>query len=50
VRARISCRSCGAVQELDEYPILLCDACEGADVEILTGEEFLVTALDLEKV
>jgi hydrogenase nickel incorporation protein HypA/HybF len=50
VRARISCRTCGAVQELDEYPILLCTTCEGADVEILAGEEFLVTALELVQV
>ncbi|HTC68088.1 MAG TPA: hydrogenase maturation nickel metallochaperone HypA [Acidothermaceae bacterium] len=50
VRARIRCRTCGAVHELDEYPILLCTTCEGADVEILAGEEFLVTALDLVQV
>jgi hydrogenase nickel incorporation protein HypA/HybF len=49
VRARISCRTCGQVAELDDYPILLCAACEGADVEVLAGEEFLVTSLDLVK-
>jgi hydrogenase nickel incorporation protein HypA/HybF len=49
VRARVRCRSCGTVHEFEEYPILLCMACDGADVEVLAGEEFLVTSLDLAK-
>jgi hydrogenase nickel incorporation protein HypA/HybF len=47
VRARISCRSCGLVEDMGDYPLLLCSACDGADVDVLAGEEFLVTALDL---
>lgn len=50
VRARIKCRGCGSVHEIGDYPILLCTICDGADVEILAGEEFDVTALDLAEV
>jgi hydrogenase nickel incorporation protein HypA/HybF len=49
VRARISCRTCGQVSEFDDFPILLCTACDSADVEVLAGEEFLMTSLDLVK-
>ncbi len=47
VPARIECRTCGTTTELDELPLLLCSACRGVDVEVVTGEEFLITALDL---
>jgi hydrogenase nickel incorporation protein HypA/HybF len=50
VRARIRCRSCGSAEDLGDYPLLLCTACDGADVDVLAGEEFLVTSLDLAKV
>jgi hydrogenase nickel incorporation protein HypA/HybF len=50
VQARIRCRGCGGVAELGDYPILLCGACDSADVEVVAGEEFLVTSLDLAKV
>jgi hydrogenase nickel incorporation protein HypA/HybF len=50
VPARIRCRSCGNAEELGDYPVMLCSACDGADVDVLAGEEFLVTSLDLAKV
>jgi hydrogenase nickel incorporation protein HypA/HybF len=50
VRARIRCRSCDSVHEIGEYPILLCTTCDSADVQVLAGEEFLITSLDLAEV
>ena len=50
VQTQIRCRTCGEVTEFDDYPVLLCAACEGTDVEVLAGEEFLLTSLDLVKV
>jgi hydrogenase nickel incorporation protein HypA/HybF len=49
VPVRIECHGCGEVTEIGEYPILLCGKCEGADVEVIAGEEFLLTALELAK-
>jgi hydrogenase nickel incorporation protein HypA/HybF len=50
VRARICCRTCGQTHDVGDYPLLLCHGCDGADVEVLAGEEFLVTSLDLAQV
>ncbi len=47
VPASIRCESCGAVTVLDE-PVLLCSTCASPSVVIETGEEFLVTSLDLQ--
>jgi hydrogenase nickel incorporation protein HypA/HybF len=47
VRARIRCRTCGNSDDLGDYPIMLCGACDGADIDVLAGEEFVVTSLDL---
>lgn len=46
VPAAIRCRACDHIRVLDA-PILACDACGGGDVEIVSGEEFLITSLDL---
>ncbi|MEO6702378.1 MAG: hydrogenase maturation nickel metallochaperone HypA [Jatrophihabitantaceae bacterium] len=45
----INCRDCGANTTVEGYPILLCQACESASVAITTGEEFLLTSLELAK-
>ena len=50
VPARVTCRGCGATDEIGDFPILLCPRCDGADVEVVAGEEFLVTELELAKV
>ena len=49
VPATITCRSCGQTMELGAYPILLCLQCDGTDVDVVTGEEFLVTSLEIVK-
>jgi hydrogenase nickel incorporation protein HypA/HybF len=50
VPARINCQVCGVTQEVGYYPLLLCAACDSADVTVVTGEEFLITSLDLAEV
>src|SRR2546421_9910356 len=42
------CRGCGAHSELGEFP-LRCSACGALDLELLSGEELLVDALELEE-
>lgn len=46
VPAVISCAGCGAETTLD-IPLMICAACEGDDVTLMSGEEFQVVALDL---
>jgi hydrogenase nickel incorporation protein HypA/HybF len=50
VPVRIECHGCGQATEIGDFPILLCARCDSADVEVIAGEEFLVTALELAKV
>ncbi len=47
VPAVIACRTCGAETTLDD-PILLCRNCDGADVRLITGEEFLIESIDVD--
>ena len=47
VPARIQCRSCGRVTDVGELPVFACGGCGGVDVEIASGEEFLVTSMEL---
>jgi hydrogenase nickel incorporation protein HypA/HybF len=46
VPARMRCNTCDVVTELS-VPVLRCLRCEGTDTELLTGEELLVTAIDV---
>ncbi len=46
VPAVVECLDCGAHTTLD-FPILLCGACDGFDVRLLSGEELLVVSIDL---
>jgi hydrogenase nickel incorporation protein HypA/HybF len=47
VPALISCATCGRTSEVGDYPLFVCSGCDGVDVSVLAGEEFLITALDL---
>ena len=42
------CRDCGAHSAFDGFP-LVCGSCSSWDVEVLSGEELLVDALELEE-
>ena len=42
----VRCRSCGIETALD-VPILLCGACDGADVELVSGEEFEIESIEV---
>jgi hydrogenase nickel incorporation protein HypA/HybF len=46
IPAAIRCRSCAATTTISQ-PIMICGSCAGTDVEIVAGEEFLITTLDL---
>jgi hydrogenase nickel incorporation protein HypA/HybF len=49
VPARIRCRSCAHAADVGDLPAFAfaCAACGGIDVEIVAGEEFLITSLEL---
>jgi len=48
VPARIKCRACEHVTEVGAVPVFACGACGGFDAEVVSGEEFLITSLELE--
>ncbi|MDQ6746283.1 MAG: hydrogenase maturation nickel metallochaperone HypA [Actinomycetota bacterium] len=48
VPARGVCRVCGTETTMAQFP-LQCSSCGGLDLELLTGEELLVDALQLEE-
>jgi len=41
------CRSCTADTTVSEVLVLLCGSCGSPDLELLTGEEFMITTLDI---
>jgi len=45
----VHCGGCGEESSLD-LPLMICPACEGDDVTLLSGEEFQVASLDLSEV
>ncbi|MEP6648963.1 MAG: hydrogenase maturation nickel metallochaperone HypA [Lapillicoccus sp.] len=47
VPGTLSCRSCGATTVLADRFLIACEDCGGADVEVVHGEELVVTTLDL---
>lgn len=47
VTAEVRCRSCSRDSTITSRWSLLCAHCESADVEVLCGDEFLVTSLDV---
>ena len=48
VPAVVQCRGCRASTTLD-LPILVCGSCGGTDVELVSGEEFLIASIDRAK-
>ncbi len=47
VSAEVVCRCCGHRGLIESQWSLLCPGCQSADVEVLRGNEFLVTSLDV---
>ena len=43
----VECRSCG-VSTKPEYPFVVCAACASGDVNIISGEEFRIKAMEVE--
>jgi hydrogenase nickel incorporation protein HypA/HybF len=48
VDARVRCNGCDDEWTLDD-PIFRCSSCEASDVEVITGNEFLVESIDVEE-
>ena len=49
VPAKIRCTGCGRAQLLEE-PMLMCLSCPGQAVDLIEGDEFLITSIDLAEV
>lgn len=47
VPAEVVCRSCTRHSEIESRWSVCCPHCESADVEVVRGNEFLVTSLDV---
>lgn len=48
VPVELSCRACGETTRIEHALVLVCAACGGGDIQVLRGEEMLVTSIDLE--
>lgn len=44
----LDCRGCGARTEVAHALVLTCSGCGGGDIALHTGEEFMVTSIDLQ--
>jgi hydrogenase nickel incorporation protein HypA/HybF len=47
VTTEVNCRCCGRQSTITSRFSLLCPRCDSADVQVLRGDEFLVTSLDV---
>jgi hydrogenase nickel incorporation protein HypA/HybF len=47
VTAEVKCRACGRQSEITSAWSIWCPHCESCEVEVLRGNEFLVTSLDV---
>lgn len=47
VPAAVQCRACGQRSEIESRWSVACPQCTSADVEVVAGEEFLVTSIDV---
>jgi hydrogenase nickel incorporation protein HypA/HybF len=49
VPARLRCRACDTTADVGDLPVFICASCGATDTEIVAGEEFLITSLDLDQ-
>ena len=49
IPAKIRCTGCGHEQVLDAFT-MVCESCTGQAVDLVEGDEFLITSLDLAEV
>lgn len=47
VPVTLRCLNCGCATTLTDELLLICTQCDGADVKVTTGEEFMLTSLEL---
>src|ERR1700739_4779686 len=47
ITAEVRCRACGRQSEITSAWSIWCPQCDSPDVEVLHGNEFLVTSLDV---
>jgi hydrogenase nickel incorporation protein HypA/HybF len=47
IPARLRCLACGSEADVGDTPAFSCTRCGGCDTEVIAGEEFLITSLDL---
>lgn len=47
VPASIVCKTCAATGVLGDLPLFVCSACGGVDLDVVSGDEFMITAIDL---
>ncbi|HYO01941.1 MAG TPA: hydrogenase maturation nickel metallochaperone HypA [Mycobacterium sp.] len=47
IAAAVSCRSCGAETEIESRFSVACPGCGSADVDVIRGEEFMVTSIEV---
>ncbi len=47
VPVTLRCLNCGSTTTLTDELLLLCTRCDGADVSVTTGEELMLTSLEL---
>jgi len=48
IPAVLRCRVCGAQTTLTDLPLFECEACGSVDVEVVSGEEFMVRSIVLD--
>ncbi|MGD9960696.1 hydrogenase maturation nickel metallochaperone HypA [Nocardioides sp.] len=47
VPVRLDCRACGERTTVEHVLVLTCASCSSGDISLHTGEEFMVTSIDL---
>ena len=47
IAAEVACRSCGAQTEIASRFSVACPGCGSVDVEVVRGDEFLVTSMEV---